>query len=201
MNRYPLWKYILIGIVLLIGVIYTLPNFYGESPAVQISAAKATAKVTQETLEKVQKALADANLTPNGVFFEQGAQQNTIRVRFDPTQTEEQLEAREVVDRALNADPKDPSYIAALNLTPNTPNWLLALTASRCISVLTFAAAFTSCCRLICVLQSPSAQKRPLPTCARSSATSAFATRASIVSATTSKSALRPKRNVRAPTT
>ena len=127
MNRYPLWKYILIGIVLLIGVIYTLPNFYGESPAVQISAAKATAKVTQETLEKVQKALADANLTPNGVFFEQGAQQNTIRVRFDPTQTEEQLEAREVVDRALNADPKDPSYIAALNLTPNTPNWLLAL--------------------------------------------------------------------------
>lgn len=127
MNRYPLWKYILIGVVLLIGVIYTLPNFYGESPAVQISAAKATAKVTQETLEKVQKALADANLTPNGVFFEQGAQQNTIRVRFDPTQTEEQLEAREVVDRALNADPKDPSYIAALNLTPNTPNWLLAL--------------------------------------------------------------------------
>ena len=127
MNRYPLWKYILIGIVLLIGVIYTLPNFYGESPAVQISAAKATAKVTQETLEKVQKALADANLTPNGVFFEQGAQQNTIRVRFDPTQTEEQLEAREVVDRALNADPNDPSYIAALNLTPNTPNWLLAL--------------------------------------------------------------------------
>ena len=127
MNRYPLWKYILIGIVLLIGVIYTLPNFYGESPAVQISAAKATAKVTQETLEKVQKALADANLTPNGVFFEQGAQQNTIRVRFDPTQTEEQLEAREVVDRALNADPKDPSYIAALNLTPNTPNWLFAL--------------------------------------------------------------------------
>ncbi|MBM6703256.1 protein translocase subunit SecD [Sutterella massiliensis] len=127
MNRYPLWKYILIGIVLLIGVIYTLPNFYGESPAVQISAAKATAKVTQETLEKVQKALADANLSPNGVFFEQGAQQNTIRVRFDPTQTEEQLEAREVVDRALNADPKDPSYIAALNLTPNTPNWLLAL--------------------------------------------------------------------------
>ena len=58
MNRYPLWKYILIGIVLLIGVIYTLPNFYGESPAVQISAAKATAKVTQETLEKVQKASA-----------------------------------------------------------------------------------------------------------------------------------------------
>ena len=127
MNRYPLWKYILIGIVLLIGVIYTLPNFYGESPAVQITAAKATAKVTQETLEQVQKALDAAKLQPNGVFFEQGAQQNTIRVRFDPTQTEEQLEAREVIDRALNADPKDPSYIAALNLTPNTPNWLLAL--------------------------------------------------------------------------
>ena len=89
MNRYPLWKYIMIGIVLVIGLIYTLPNFYGESPAVQISSGKATVKVTEDTLSRVQTALANAKLNPNGVFFEQGAQQNTIRVRFDPTQTEE----------------------------------------------------------------------------------------------------------------
>ncbi len=127
MNRYPLWKYILIGIVLLIGLVYTLPNFYGESPAVQISSGKATVKVTEETMNRVQSVLADAKLSPNGVFFEQGAQQNTIRVRFDPTQTEEQLEAREVIDRALNSDSKDPSYIVALNLVPNTPNWLLKI--------------------------------------------------------------------------
>lgn len=127
MNRYPLWKYIMIGIVLVIGLIYTLPNFYGESPAVQISSGKATVKVTEDTLNRVQTALASAKLNPNGVFFEQGAQQNTIRVRFDPTQTEEQLQAREVIDHALNADPKDPSYIAALNLVPNTPQWLLSI--------------------------------------------------------------------------
>ena len=127
MNRYPLWKYIMIGIVLVIGLIYTLPNFYGESPAVQISSGKATVKVTEDTLSRVQTALANAKRNPNGVFFEQGAQQNTIRVRFDPTQTEEQLQAREVIDHALNADPKDPSYIAALNLVPNTPQWLLSI--------------------------------------------------------------------------
>lgn len=127
MNRYPLWKYILIAIVLVIGVIYTLPNFYGESPAVQVTSAKATFKVAEETLQKVESALAAEKIQPNGIFFEQGAQQNTIRVRFDPTQTEEQLQAREVIDKALNADPKDPGYIAALNLTPNTPKWLLAI--------------------------------------------------------------------------
>ena len=88
MNRYPLWKYVLIGIALIFGLIYTLPNFYGESPAVQVTPGKATVKVTEDTLARVERALGEANLKPNGVFFEQGAQQNTIRVRFDPTQTE-----------------------------------------------------------------------------------------------------------------
>lgn len=78
MNRYPLWKYILIGIVLIIGLVYTLPNFYGESPAVQVTSGKATVKVTEQTLSQVETALANANLKPNGLFFEQGAQQNTI---------------------------------------------------------------------------------------------------------------------------
>ena len=129
MNRYPLWKYILIGIVLVIGLVYTLPNFYGESPAVQVTSGKATAKVTEQTLAQVESALNAANLKPNGVFFEQGAQQNTIRVRFDPTQTEEQLKAREAIDHALNSDPKDPTHIVALNLVPNTPQWLLSINA------------------------------------------------------------------------
>ena len=73
MNRYPLWKYILIGIVLIIGLVYTLPNFYGESPAVQVTSGKATVKVTEQTLSQVETALANANLKPNGLFFEQGA--------------------------------------------------------------------------------------------------------------------------------
>ena len=86
-------------------------------------------KVTEQTLSQVETALANANLKPNGLFFEQGAQQNTIRVRFDPTQTEEQLRAREVIEKTLNSDPKDPSHIVALNLVPNTPQWLLSINA------------------------------------------------------------------------
>ncbi len=129
MNRYPLWKYILIVIILVVGTIYTVPNFYGESPAVQVSPGKATAKVTESTLQTVETALANAQIKPNGVFFEQGAQQNSVRVRFTPTEGDLQLQAREVLDKALNTDPTDPTYIVALNLVPNTPNWLLKINA------------------------------------------------------------------------
>lgn len=129
MNRYPLWKYIVVVVALLIGVIYTTPNFFGESPAVQVSSQKATIKVDENTYERVQTALKEANITPNGIFFEQGAQQATLRVRFDPTQAELQLQAKEVIERLLNPDPSDPSYVVALNLVPNTPEWLLNLHA------------------------------------------------------------------------
>lgn len=129
MNRYALWKYILIAVVLIVAALYTLPNFYGESPAVQVSSGKSTVKVDETVLKNVEKALADAKLTPNGVFYEQGAQQNTVRVRFDPTQGEEQLLAREVIEKALNPDKTDPGYIVAPNLVPNTPSWLLKINA------------------------------------------------------------------------
>lgn len=129
MNRYPIWKYILIAVVLIVGLVYTLPNFYGESPAVQVSPGKATAKVTENTLKTVEDALKAAQISPNGVFFEQGAQQNSIRVRFAPTEGELQLRSKEVIDKALNPDPKDPTYIVALNLVPNTPQWLLSINA------------------------------------------------------------------------
>ena len=129
MNRYPLWKYIVIVVALVIGIVYTLPNFYGESPAVQVSSGKATVKVTEQTLRRVEDLLKGADLHPNGVFYEQGAQQNTIRVRFDPTEAEKQLQAREVLEKALNPNREDPQYIVALNLVPNTPQWLLSINA------------------------------------------------------------------------
>ena len=129
MNRYPLWKYIVIVVALIIGIVYTLPNFYGESPAVQVSSGKATVKVTEQTLRRVEDLLKGADLHPNGVFYEQGAQQNTIRVRFDPTEAEKQLQAREVLEKALNPNREDPQYIVALNLVPNTPQWLLSINA------------------------------------------------------------------------
>lgn len=129
MNRYPLWKYILILVILVIGAVYTLPNFYGESPAVQVSPGKATAKVTEQTLQTVEAVLKDADIRPNGVFYEQNPQQNSIRVRFAPTEGELQLRSRDLIEKALNPDPADPSYIVALNLVPNTPKWLLDINA------------------------------------------------------------------------
>ena len=129
MNRYPLWKYIVIVVALVIGLVYTLPNFYGESPAVQASSGKATVKVTEQTLKTVEDLLRNADLHPNGIFFEQGAQQNTVRVRFEPTEAEKQLQAREVLEKALNPNREDPAYVVALNLTPNTPQWLLSIRA------------------------------------------------------------------------
>lgn len=129
MNRYALWKYIVIAVALIIAAVYTLPNFYGESPAVQVSSAKATVKVDESILKRVERALDDAKLTPNGIFFEQGAQQNTVRVRFDPTAAEQQLQAREVLERTLNPDRSNPSFIVAPNLVSNTPSWLMSMNA------------------------------------------------------------------------
>lgn len=119
----------MIAVILIVAAVYTLPNFYGESPAVQVSPGKATVKVTEQTLKMVEDALAAAQIKPNGVFFEQGAQQNSVRVRFAPTDGELQLRSRDVLEKALNPDPADPSYIVALNLVPNTPTWLLKINA------------------------------------------------------------------------
>ncbi|MBQ9240102.1 MAG: protein translocase subunit SecD [Duodenibacillus sp.] len=129
MNRFALWKYLLIALTLFVAALYTLPNFYGESPAVQVSAGKSTVKIEESIVPRVRSALEQAKLSPNGIFFEQGAQQNTVRVRFDPTQGEQQLLAREVLEKTLNPDPTDPSYIVAPNLVPNTPKWLLSINA------------------------------------------------------------------------
>ena len=118
----------MIAVILIVAAVYTLPNFYGESPAVQVSPGKATVKVTEQTLKTVEDALAAAQIKPNGVFFEQGAQQNSVRVRFAPD-GELQLRSRDVLEKALNPDPADPSYIVALNLVPNTPTWLLKINA------------------------------------------------------------------------
>ena len=119
----------MIAVILIVAAVYTLPNFYGESPAVQVSPGKATVKVTEQTLKTVEDALAAAQIKPNGVFFEQGAQQNSVRVRFAPTDGELQLRSRDVLEKALNPDPADPSYIVALNLVPNPPTWLLKINA------------------------------------------------------------------------
>ncbi|MDB5797752.1 MAG: secD [Paucimonas sp.] len=128
MNRYPLWKYILIVIALLFGVLYTLPNFYGESPAVQISSAKATVKVEPGLAAQVEQVLAKAGTRPQTVYYESAGTQGTVRVRFGDTDT--QFKAKSVLERELNRDPADPTYLVAFNLLPNTPGWLQSLKAA-----------------------------------------------------------------------
>ncbi len=124
MNRYPLWKNLMIGIVLFIGLIYTLPNFYGEVPAVQVSSGKATLKLdAASTTARVEQALAAAGITQTGIF----ADPNSVRARFNTT--DEQLKAKDVIEHAFNPDPKDPDYVVALNLLSASPSWLTQINA------------------------------------------------------------------------
>ncbi len=127
MNRYPLWKYLMIALVLAFGVLYTVPNFFGESPAVQVSSAKATLKLGPDAVGRVQQALQAAGLRAEGAFFEDLGNNGTVRVRF--ANTDLQFKAKTVIEQALNKDPADPSYLVAFNLLPNTPAWLQGLHA------------------------------------------------------------------------
>ena len=127
MNRYPVWKYIVIVIALLFGVIYTLPNFFGESPALQISSAKATVKVDNSVTGLVEGALQKAGLPAQGIVFEAVGNIGSVRVRFADTDT--QFKAKGLLEKELNRDPADPTYLVAFNLLPNTPRWLQAMHA------------------------------------------------------------------------
>lgn len=125
MNRYPLWKYITVLVAVVIGLLYTLPNFYGESPAVQISSAKATIKVEPALLPRVEQILADAKLPATSVYYEQNGTLGTVRARFSSTDI--QLQARDLLDRSLNTVAGDPHYTVALNLLPASPPWMRTL--------------------------------------------------------------------------
>jgi preprotein translocase subunit SecD len=127
MNRYPLWKYIVILVALLIGTLYSLPNFYGEAPAVQVSSAKPTIKVDLATQARVEKILADQNMSSTGIFFENTGHVGSIKIRFN--NTDNQLRARDLLQQKLNIDQNDPSYTVALNLLSNTPGWLSSINA------------------------------------------------------------------------
>jgi preprotein translocase subunit SecD len=122
-NRYPLWKYIVIGLTVLLGLLYTLPNFFGESPAVQVSSAKATVKVEAPLLGRVEQALAGGGVSHTGVILD-GA---SIKIRLADTDT--QLKARDALIKALNPDPSDPAYVVALNLLSASPQWLTSIRA------------------------------------------------------------------------
>jgi len=118
MNRYPLWKYIIVACALMTGFIYTLPNFFGESPAVQVSSAKATLKVDIKTLERVESTLRTAGVESNGTFLDT----NGVKVRLKDTDT--QLKAKDLLEKQFNPDASNPQYVIALNLLSSSPQWL-----------------------------------------------------------------------------
>ncbi len=123
MNRYPLWKYAMLLLALVVGLVYTLPNFYGEAPAVQVSSAKVTLKLDAGVAARVESAINNAGLKADFVQFDGPS----VKARF--ADLDAQGKAKDAISKALNPDANDPSFIVALNLLPRSPNWLKALHA------------------------------------------------------------------------
>jgi len=124
MNRYPLWKYLVILVVTVIGLLYALPNLFGESPAVQVSGGRSSVRVDQGMVSRVEQVLSAQGVQASMVQFDG----NSVKARFETT--DEQLKARDALEKALNPDPADPAYVVALNLLPRTPAWLAGIGAS-----------------------------------------------------------------------
>jgi len=122
-NRYPAWRYALIAFAVALAFLYTLPNFFGESPAVQVSSGKTTVKVDSALLERVEGALKSGGLQSTGILLDA----NGLRVRF--ADTDAQLKARDLLEKTLNPDHDNPSYVVALNLLSSSPSWLTAIHA------------------------------------------------------------------------
>ncbi|WP_292931318.1 protein translocase subunit SecD [Noviherbaspirillum sp.] len=127
MNRYPIWKYIVIVIALIFGALYTAPNFFGESPAVQVSSAKATVKVDSSMMGKVEQLLQEGGIKPENLLYDVTGTHGSVRARFNDTDT--QFKAKALLEKALNTDPSDPTYSVAFNLLSNTPGWLQSMHA------------------------------------------------------------------------
>ncbi|MCG9032413.1 protein translocase subunit SecD [Laribacter hongkongensis] len=118
MNRYPLWKYLIIALALIVSAIYTVPNFYGESPAVQISSTRSAYPVNTSLMDQVETLLKTRELSPDGIYLDGGS----LKVRF--RSPDEQLKARDAIQQALG-----DHYIVALNLLSSSPAWLASIKA------------------------------------------------------------------------
>ncbi|PAR38737.1 protein translocase subunit SecD [Vibrio metoecus] len=118
LNRYPLWKYLMVMFTIAIAALYALPNIYGEDPAIQITGARG-ASVDMSTLDAVTSALDKAQLSKKSIALENGS----ILVRFNDTDT--QISARDIISEALGND-----KIVALNLAASTPDWLESIGAA-----------------------------------------------------------------------
>ena len=127
MNRYPVWKYILIAVAILLGALFTAPNYFGESPAVQVTSGKSTVKMTSDMAAKVAEVLTKEGIANNGIAFDGTGTYASVRARFATPDI--QFHAKSVLEKGLNADPADPTYLVALNLQSDTPKWMQSLHA------------------------------------------------------------------------
>ena len=118
MNRYPLWKYLIILVTLVAGFLYTLPNFYGEVPAIQVSPLRSNLKADQALLGRIEESLKVASLKVEGIALDE----TSVKARFPST--DEQLKARDAVQKTLGED-----YVVALNLLSRSPSWLASIGA------------------------------------------------------------------------
>ena len=124
MNRYPAWKYAILLVALLVAIVYTLPNLFGEAPAVQVSSSKSAVKVDSTTVTRVEEALKGAGLKPDAIALDG----NSVKARFGDTDS--QLKAKDVIQKALSSATGDSAYVVALNLLSRSPGWLTALHAA-----------------------------------------------------------------------
>jgi preprotein translocase subunit SecD len=122
-NRYPVWKYAILVIALLVGIVYTLPNFFGEAPAVQVSSGKVTVKVDPSLGPRVEEILGRAGLKADFVQYDG----NSVKARF--ADLDAQRKAKDALVAALNPDAENPTWIVALNLLSRSPKWLTVLHA------------------------------------------------------------------------
>ncbi|RJG08443.1 protein translocase subunit SecD [Massilia cavernae] len=127
MNRYPVWKYIVIAVALLLGALYTAPNYFVESPALQVTTGKATVKITSDTSAQVEQALKSEGIKTEGISQDGAGSSSSVRALFGTT--DEQFKAKLALEKALNRDPTDPDYIVTVNLVKNVPKWMQALRA------------------------------------------------------------------------
>src|SRR5688500_18843093 len=108
MNRYPVWVYAIVVISFIVGFVYTLPNFFGEAPAVQISPVKATLKADGALMQRVQQILTESSIAHDGITIDESG----VKARF--VETELQIKAKDILQTKLGED-----YVVALNLVPN----------------------------------------------------------------------------------
>lgn len=123
MNRYPLWKNLLVIVMLLVGLLYTSPNFFGDAPAVQVSSIKTMVKTDEEALDRVKKTLDDAKVEYVDAFLD------PVGVKVRLADENIQMQAKTVLEAAFNPDAADPQYSVALNLMSRSPAWMASIGA------------------------------------------------------------------------